>query len=49
MSDVGAAAVGYGQPVLAIIEVINRFGAVRFYRAARGAGLTPLLGTEVML
>ena len=38
-----------GQPALAITDLNNLFGAVKFYKAARGAGVKPLLGAEVML
>ncbi|MDP2417074.1 MAG: DNA polymerase III subunit alpha, partial [Hydrogenophaga sp.] len=37
------------QPALAITDLNNLFGAVKFYKAARGAGVKPLLGAEVML
>jgi DNA polymerase III subunit alpha len=44
-----AAAAQDGQPALAITDLNNLFGAVKFYKAARGAGVKPLLGAEVML
>jgi DNA polymerase III subunit alpha len=49
IDDVVAAAAADGQPGLAITDLNNLFGAVKFYRAARGAGVKPLLGAEVML
>ena len=38
-----------GQPALAITDLGNLFGAVKFYQAARGKGVKPLLGAEIML
>jgi DNA polymerase-3 subunit alpha len=49
IDDVVAAAAADGQPALAITDLNNLFGAVKFYKAARGAGVKPLLGAEVML
>ncbi|WP_439115638.1 DNA polymerase III subunit alpha [Hydrogenophaga sp.] len=49
IDDVVAAAAANGQPALAITDLNNLFGAVKFYKAARGAGVKPLLGAEVML
>ena len=49
IDDVVAAAAADGQPALAITDLSNLFGAVKFYKAARGAGVKPLLGAEVML
>src|SRR5690606_19551889 len=47
--DVVSAAAADGQPALAITDLNNLFGAVKFYKNARGAGVKPLLGAEVML
>lgn len=49
IDDVVAAAAADRQPALAITDLSNLFGAVKFYKAARGAGVKPLLGAEVML
>ncbi len=49
IDEVVAAAAANGQPALAITDLNNLFGAVKFYKAARGAGVKPLLGAEVML
>ena len=49
IDDVVAAAAANGQPALAITDLNNLFGAVKFYKASRGAGVKPLLGAEVML
>jgi DNA polymerase-3 subunit alpha len=37
------------QPALAITDLNNLFGAIKFYKEARGAGLKPLVGCELML
>ena len=44
-----AAAAADGQPALAITDLSNLFGAVKFYKAARGAGVKPIIGAEVCL
>jgi DNA polymerase-3 subunit alpha len=49
IDDAVAAAQADGQPALAITDLNNLFGAVKFYKAARGAGVKPLLGAEVAL
>ena len=45
---VDAAAVD-GQPALAITDLNNLFGTVKFYKAARKAGVKPLIGVEIFL
>ncbi|HKB53955.1 MAG TPA: PHP domain-containing protein, partial [Ramlibacter sp.] len=37
------------QPALAISDLNNLFGAIKFYKEARGAGVKPIVGAEVML
>ena len=49
IDEVVAAAAAYGQPALAITDLNNLFGAIKFYKAARGAGLKPLIGAEIVL
>ncbi|WP_291015272.1 PHP domain-containing protein, partial [Hydrogenophaga sp.] len=49
IDEVVAAAAANAQPALAITDLSNLFGAVKFYKAARGTGIKPLLGAEVML
>jgi DNA polymerase-3 subunit alpha len=49
IDEVVAAARADGQPALAITDLNNLFGAVKFYKEARGAGVKPLLGAEVFL
>ena len=43
------AAAAAGQGALALTDLNNMFGAVKFYKKARAAGVKPLLGAEVML
>ena len=38
-----------GQPALAVTDLNNMFGAIKFYKAARGKGVKPLLGAEALL
>ncbi len=45
---VGLAAAA-GQPAMAITDLNNLFGAVKFYRAGRGKGVKPIIGAEVLL
>ncbi|MBA3057620.1 MAG: DNA polymerase III subunit alpha [Gammaproteobacteria bacterium] len=37
------------QPALAITDLSNLFGAIKFYKAARKAGVKPLIGAEIWL
>lgn len=38
-----------GQPALAITDLHNLFGAIKFYKEARGKGVKPVLGAEVSI
>ncbi|HYF42426.1 MAG TPA: DNA polymerase III subunit alpha [Ramlibacter sp.] len=49
IDDVMKAAAADGQPALAITDLNNLFGAIKFYKAARGAGVKPIVGCELML
>ncbi|RYX89699.1 MAG: DNA polymerase III subunit alpha [Comamonadaceae bacterium] len=49
IDDIVKAAAADGQPALAITDLNNLFGAIKFYKAARGAGLKPIIGAEIML
>ena len=49
IDDIVAAAAGAGQPALAITDLNSLFGAIKFYKAARGAGVKPLIGAEIVL
>ncbi|MES2634656.1 MAG: DNA polymerase III subunit alpha [Pseudomonadota bacterium] len=49
IDDTMTAAQRDGQPALAITDLGNLFGAIKFYKAARGAGIKPIIGAEVFL
>ena len=49
IDDVVKAAAADGQPALGITDLNNLFGAIKFYKAARGAGVKPVIGAELML
>jgi DNA polymerase III subunit alpha len=38
-----------GQPALAITDLCNTFGYIKFYQTARSAGVKPLLGADVWI
>jgi DNA polymerase III subunit alpha len=42
-------AAGDRQPALAITDLNNLFGAIKFYKEARGAGVKPIIGAEILL
>ncbi|MBP9931949.1 MAG: DNA polymerase III subunit alpha, partial [Rhodoferax sp.] len=44
-----AAAAADGQSALAITDMGNLFGAIKFYKAARSAGIKPVIGAEILL
>jgi DNA polymerase-3 subunit alpha len=46
---IAAAARADGQPALAITDLNNLFGAVKFYKACRGAGVQPLIGVDLLM
>jgi DNA polymerase-3 subunit alpha len=49
VGDAVAAVVDDGQPALAITDHGNMYGVLDFYRACRGAGINPIIGTEAYL
>jgi len=49
IDDAVAAAASDGQPAMGITDLSNLFGGVKFYKAARGAGMKPVLGAEVFV
>lgn len=49
IDEVVKAAAKDGQPALAITDLNNLFGGVKFYKQARGKGVKPVLGCEVMI
>ena len=44
-----AAAAADGMPALAITDLSNAFGLIKFYRAARAAGIKPIAGCDVWI
>ncbi|HNN08217.1 MAG TPA: DNA polymerase III subunit alpha, partial [Azospira sp.] len=49
IDDAVARAAGDGMPALALTDLGNLFGLVKFYTAARGKGIKPVLGADVWL
>ncbi|MDP2135989.1 MAG: DNA polymerase III subunit alpha, partial [Sulfuritalea sp.] len=47
IDDAIAQAAADGQPALAITDLGNLFGMVKFYSAARGRGIKPIIGCDV--
>ncbi len=46
IDEVVARARADGMPAIALTDLSNLFGAIRFHQAARGAGLKPLMGCD---
>jgi DNA polymerase-3 subunit alpha len=44
-----ARAAAYGMPALGLTDLANLFGLVKFYLAARGKGIKPILGCDIHL
>jgi len=44
-----AAAAADGMPALAITDLANAFGLIKFYKAARAAGIKPIAGCDVWI
>ena len=49
IDEVIAQAAADGQPALALTDLANLFGMVKFYTAARGAGVKPVIGCDVWI
>jgi DNA polymerase-3 subunit alpha len=49
LDDAIAAAAADGMPALALTDLSNVFGMVKFYQAARSKGLKPLIGCDVWI
>jgi DNA polymerase III subunit alpha len=49
IDDMVAAAAADAQGALAITDLCNLFGAVKFYSGARGAGVKPIVGADLWL
>ena len=47
IDDYVKAAAKDGMPALALTDLANLFGAIKFYKTARGKGIKPLLGCDV--
>jgi DNA polymerase III subunit alpha len=49
IEEIVQAAAADAQPALAVTDLNNLFGGIKFYKEARGAGVKPIIGAEVML
>ncbi len=49
IDEIVRAAAADGQPALAITDLGNLFGAIKFYQSARGQGVKPLIGAEIVV
>ena len=49
VDDAARAAKADQQPALALTDLSNLFGAVKFYKACRGQGVKPLIGVDIFL
>ena len=49
IDDAVSTAAADGQPAMALTDLSNLFGAIKFYKAARAAGVKPVLGAEVFV
>jgi DNA polymerase-3 subunit alpha len=49
VDDAAAAARADRQPALAITDLSNLFGAVKFYKACRGQGVKPIIGADIFV
>ena len=49
VDDAVAAAAADGMPALAITDASNLFGAIKFFQAARGAGVQPIIGCDLWI
>jgi DNA polymerase-3 subunit alpha len=49
LDDAVARAVSCSMPALALTDLVNFFGLVKFYSSARGKGVKPILGCDVFI
>jgi DNA polymerase-3 subunit alpha len=49
LEDAVAAAKADGMPALALTDLANMFGMVKFYQESRGAGVKPVIGCDVWI
>ncbi|QMT32404.1 DNA polymerase III subunit alpha [Alysiella filiformis] len=47
LDELAEKAVEYQYPALALTDLMNTFGLVKFYKECRGAGIKPILGADV--
>ncbi|WP_442592670.1 DNA polymerase III subunit alpha [Parapusillimonas sp. JC17] len=47
--DLVKAAAKYGQPAIALTDLSNLFGLIKFYKATRGKGVKPIAGCDIWL
>ncbi|RTZ44428.1 DNA polymerase III subunit alpha [Candidimonas sp. SYP-B2681] len=47
--DLVAKAAEFGQPAMALTDLSNLFGLIKFYKAARKAGLKPIAGSDIWI
>ena len=49
IDDAVTAAAADGMPALALTDLANQFGLIKFYRAARARGIKPIVGCDVWI
>ena len=49
IGELAKAAAEYGYPAVALTDLMNTFGLLKFYKACRKAGVKPILGAEVRI
>src|SRR4051794_26888 len=49
VDDAVSAAVADAMPALALTDLANQFGLVKFYKAARASGIKPIVGCDVWI
>ena len=49
IEEIVQAAAADAQPAVGLTDLNNLFGAIKFYKEARGKGLKPVIGSEIML
>src|SRR5262245_4394614 len=49
LDDAVARAAADGMPALALTDLANLFGLVKFYQAARGKGIQPIVGCDLWI
>src|SRR5258705_2590946 len=49
LDDAVGTAIADGMPALALTDLANMFGMVKFYQEARGKGLKPVIGGDIWI